>query len=238
MSRWRALLLVYDKIDVRLRVGRWRRKRFLHQLSEDEMEEAKNSFRQFPLLVEDLTENRAAVEYAIIHVERPLTTVSPLGRWSYWPGPADTREELDRYAASAIESVFIFWPQNDFVSGASIPSGGWGLGMGASNETNGATYATVANAPADVWRRPQIGEVWLHEWLHGVCYHFAQLGCAMPDGDADGGDRHGYVQSPTTGWTDYYRDLMNGCVEEGGVRKGIPANAWLIGASRRAIAAS
>ncbi len=39
---------------------------------------------------------------------------------------------------------------------------------------------------------------------------------AMADGDADGGDRHVYVQSPETGWTDFYRDLMTGQVREGG----------------------
>lgn len=52
---------------------------------------------------------------------------------------------------------------------------------------------------------PLKGEAWLHEWLHGVCVHFVQQGHQMPVGDADGADRHGYVCSPTTGWTDYYR---------------------------------
>ncbi|HEV3410736.1 MAG TPA: hypothetical protein VG095_10610, partial [Chthoniobacterales bacterium] len=126
MNRWRALLLVYDKLDVRVRVGRWRRKRFIHQLAEEEMEQAKDSFRHFPPLVAELTNGRTAVEYAIIHVERPLTSLSVLGLGGYWPGPADTREELDRYAASGVESVFVFWPQNDFAAGQSIPSGGWG----------------------------------------------------------------------------------------------------------------
>ena len=48
----------------------------------------------------------------------------------------------------------------------------------------------------------------LHEWLHGVCAYFAGLGYVMPDRDADGGARHGYIQSAVSGWTDYYRDLM------------------------------
>ena len=45
--------------------------------------------------------------------------------------------------------------------------------------------------------------------------------------DADGGELHGYVRSPTAGWTDYYRDLMSGTVLEGGKRLGIPADAWM-----------
>jgi hypothetical protein len=49
----------------------------------------------------------------------------------------------------------------------------------------------------------------------------------MPKRDADGGELHGYVRSPTAGWIDYYRDLMSGNVLEGGKRLGIPADAWM-----------
>jgi hypothetical protein len=84
--------------------------------------------------------------------------------------------------------------------------------MGASKWTNDATYAAIANAPSSAWRNEARGEVWLHEWLHGVCAHFAQRGHVMPERDADGGELHGYVRSPTAGWTEYYRDLMNGNV--------------------------
>jgi len=72
------------------------------------------------------------------------------------------------------------------------------------------------------------GEVWLHEWLHGVCNFFEIQGYKMPAGDADGGDRHGYIRSPETGWTGYYRDLMNGRVIEDGKPRGIPPHAWSI----------
>ena len=45
----------------------------------------------------------------------------------------------------------------------------WGLAIGPSDWSNGATYCTVGNAPVDGWNEPRPGEVWLHEWLHGVC---------------------------------------------------------------------
>jgi len=54
-----------------------------------------------------------------------------------------------------------------------------------------------------------------------------QRGHVMPERDADGGELHGYVRSPTAGWTDYYRDLMSGNVLEGGKRFGIPGDAWI-----------
>jgi hypothetical protein len=134
---------------------------------------------------------------------------------------------LDEFAPSGkYDSIFAFWPQRDLKNGTAVPCDAWGLAMGASKWTNDATYAAIANAPSSAWRNEARGEVWLHEWLHGVCAHFAQRGHVMPERDADGGELHGYVRSPTAGWTEYYRDLMNGNVLEEGKRFGIPSNAW------------
>ena len=58
----------------------------------------------------------------------------------------------------------------------------------------------------------------------------------MPDGDADGADRHGYVRSPKTGWTDYYRDLMTCNVNEDGrllVSQGMRGGWVLLECKRR-----
>jgi hypothetical protein len=235
MTIWRSLLLIYPRIDVRLD-GK-ARQHFTHVLSENEIQNAVQSFEKFPGLVKELTSDGAGIVSNIQRVDRCLTSVTPMGKATYWPSPDDTRKELDQFAPpGTYESIFVLWPQQNRQTGASIPWAGWGLGMRASNWSNGATYATVGNADAQVWEVPRPGEVWLHEWLHGVCAFFADQGHAMPEGDADGGGRHGYVQSPTTGWTDYYRDLMNGKVIEAGQPKGIPLHAWSQKPNRESLA--
>lgn len=221
MTIWRAVLIVYRSIDVSLP---GHRERFRNCLGDSEIAEAVASFEAFPALVSDLTGGRAGICTEIVDGDHPLTSLSALGTHGWWPAPEDTRTDFSRQRRC--HSIFVLWPANDFVNRTAIPSGGWGLGMGASSRTRGATYATVANAESWAWRIPCEGEVWLHEWLHGVCWHFARRGHRMPDGDADGADRHGYVRSPETGWTDYYRDLMNGNVIEQGEPVGIPAEAW------------
>jgi hypothetical protein len=227
MKIWRSLLLVYDAIDVQI----WNRagdsQRFVHSLTDREVRDGVNSFQEFPKLVEELTSRRASVRYEIHRVERCLTSLTEMGQGMYWPSPDDTREEIDRLAAvGSFDCVFVLWPQNNLQDGTSVRSAGWGLGMGASAWSNHATYATVGNTESWIWQIPIPGEVWLHEWLHGVCAYFASRGYLMPDGDADGGGRHGYVQSPVSGWTDFYRDLMTGKVLEAGVATGIPLDAW------------
>jgi hypothetical protein len=227
MTFWKSLLLIYRSIDVRCGSRQKRPKRFAYTLTEREIEDAIESFQRFPWLVEELTSERAGIEFQIIRADRSLTSVTLLGQETYWPSPDDTRPEIERFAPpGSYDSIFVFWPQRNLVDGASVPSGGWGLALAASPLSNDATYAAVANVELSTWQVPVIGEVWLHEWLHGACAFFARKGFSMPDGDADGGARHGYSRSPVSGWTVYYRDLMGGNVLENGKRTGIPLDAW------------
>lgn len=224
---WNSLLLIYDTIDVWLLDRPGSRQHFIHVLSNEEVQDGIRSFQHFPSLVKDLTTHRASIQYEIHRVERGLTSLTQMNNEMHWPSPTDTREEIDLFAApGTYDSIFVLWPQHNFSDRTSIRSAGWGLGMAASDWSNGATYATVANTASWRWQIPVVGEVWLHEWLHGVCAYFASLGYVMPAGDADGGARHGYIQSPVSGWTDYYRDLMTGKVLDAGRVTGIPLDAW------------
>jgi hypothetical protein len=222
MVTWRALLLVYRSIDL---PGDFR-----HTLSEGEVAAGVRSFARFPALATDLSGGEAGVTFEIAHAARPLATLTPMGEGIRWPSPDDTRPDMSRLAPpGAWDSLFVLWPQRDLATGAEVPTGGWGLAIGATEWSNGSTYATVANTTDAVWTRPVAGEVWLHEWLHGVCDHFALRGFEMPPGDADGGGRAGYAQSPTEGWTPYYRDLMTGGVRFEDRLAGIPPEAWRTG---------
>jgi hypothetical protein len=224
---WRAALLVYSAIDVRFLESAKKQQRFALSLTDAEVSDGVKSFKQFPGLVESLTSRKAIVRYQIHSVERTLASLTAMGEHVYWPSPDDTRKEIDRIAAPGLcDSIFVLWPQRNLFDGSLVPSAGWGLGMAACSWSNGATYAVVGNAESSVWQIPIVGEVWLHEWLHGVCAYFRDLGYRMPDGDADGGARHGYVQSQASGWTEYYRDLMSGNVRDEGAKTGIPLDAW------------
>ncbi len=227
MTIWRAVLLIYSAIDLRFLDSAKKLQRFAVSLTDTELSDGIRSFEQFPGLVESLTSRKATVRYQIHRVERTLVSLTAMGEHMYWPSPDDTRKEIDRIAASGLcDSIFVLWPQRNLFDGSFVPCAGWGLGMVASSWSNGATYAVVGNAESSVWQIPVVGEVWLHEWLHGVCAYFAELGYRMPDADADGGGDHGYVQSPVSGWTEYYRDLMSGNVRDKGAKTGIPRDAW------------
>jgi hypothetical protein len=210
MTLWRSLLLVYRE----LRVDPWH-----HRLTEPEVEWALASFRGLPLLVSACSEGAAALKHDIVHCQKPLTSLTKWGDNLWWPSPADTQQDF----RSGYHSVFVLWPQNQ--GDSHVPCGGWGLAVGPGEWTRGATYAAVANAAERVWKNEAQGEVWLHEWLHGVCDHVKEHGADLPVPDADGGGAHGYKRHPKRGWCDYYRDLMTGRVKG----KGITRRDWALG---------
>jgi hypothetical protein len=227
MSQWRTLLIVCRELDVRLPQGNGRKQRFHHHATESEIAEATASFLAFPGLAAELSSGHAKVIASVTESPLPLRTLTSMGAGYFWPSPDDVRASLDKLAPSgSFDSIFVFWPGTDAATGVKIPCRGWGLGMGASDWSNGATYAVVSNAPSWMWQREASGEVWLHEWLHGVCEHFRNKGHVMPERDADGAEVHGYARSDSEGWSAYYRDLMSGNVLEGDARRGIPSSAW------------
>ncbi|MDX2273228.1 MAG: hypothetical protein NW237_14945 [Cyanobacteriota bacterium] len=224
---WRALYLAYGAIDVSYRTEAGKRQHFRHRLAQGEIDKATQTFRRLPRLAWQASQGDAHVVADVIYCDRPLTSLTSMGSGRYWISPDDVRPEWHRYGNKHhYDSVFVLWPQSNLRTGEGIPSGGWGLAIGACDWTGGATYATVANGPEAWWEMPTVGEPWLHEWLHGVAAHYAGQGCLLPDGDADGADRHGYIRSATAGWLPYYQDLMTCQVIEAGQCKGIPRAAW------------
>src|SRR5262249_15174358 len=149
---WKALLLVYCELEVRLRVDGGKR-RFHHLASEREVADALDSFAGFPMLVSELTDGRAGMEYDIVRPVHALTSLMQESPCRFWPAPDDIRSDLDEFApAGEYNSIFVFWPQRNLKNGTAVPCDAWGLAMGANELTGGATYAAIANAPSSTWK--------------------------------------------------------------------------------------
>src|SRR4029077_20335115 len=160
MKIWKTLLLVYRELDVCLPVGRGsvepRRLRsseaqahFHHVATERELADAIHSFRGFPQLARELTNGAAVIEYEIVRPDHALTSLTRESSSRFWPSPVDIRSDLDELAPlGKYDSIFVFWPPRHLQHGTAVPWDAWGLAIGASNWTNGATYAAIANAPS------------------------------------------------------------------------------------------
>ena len=217
VSVWRVLLLVYPSIDAAFTDTDGTPKRLTYSMAPSEIGDAEQAFRQYAALAYTLSNGEVFIEPTIVHVNRPITTLTAMGTNLYWPSPVDTKTEIDRVApADKYDSILVLWPQTNSATGQSIPSSGWWLALGPDALVNGALYATVANAPGIAWSIPAVGEPWLQAWLSGAAAFYSSQGYRMPAGDVGGTLSHGYINSPELGWLSYYRDLMTGGVLENG----------------------
>ena len=231
LTTWNVLFLVYQSIDVNYTDGSGVQKQFQMTIPKDEFTHAITSIYDFPSLSYNLSENNVYTRFDTIIINTPIQRLSPIGSLGYWLSPEDIKEDINTFApVGRYDSIIAYWPGRNFQTGEGVANGYWGLGMMKNSASNGATFASIANAAIYWWGNPpRAGQVFLHEWLHGVCPFYSDKGFRMPSGDADGGGMHGYSDDPKTGYSMYYHDLMTGKVGDSGVLTGITPAAWQSG---------
>lgn len=188
-----------------------------------------NSFKNMAYLTIDGSGNTVFSSLDIKVVGRALETISPIFDHSYWVEPDDIQSDLDLYAPEGkYDSVHVVWNSGPMES-EYWGLGGMLLGTGPKKTTYSCLIAGAEWWWVDVNAVPvNIGGVFLHEWLHGVCAFYRSQGHAIPEGDADGAELHGYTNTTPEGWAPYYRDLMQGKVWEPSLGRyaGVGPRVW------------
>lgn len=179
-------------------------------------------FENFAKLTNELSGGAVKVVYDVVVVPRTLRRISPIYE-GYWVSPEDVKEDLKLYVPPGVyDAVFVVW-YSDAIDVKYF-------GLGGVFIDGEVIYSSIASLEEWAWRLgPKPGELFLHEWLHGVTFFFSSLGYDMPEGGPDGAEKHGYRWSPAEGWTPYYRDLMQGRVWEPKLNRytGITREMWL-----------
>jgi len=216
------LLMVYPNTDV-VYTKNGKTEKYTGTMSDNLKTTVVNAFLNLPQLIEDGSANMVSSVCDVIEIPHPITKITNIqGNYS-WLSYQNIQDDLQVYAPKAkYDSVHVVWNSGPI-------DAYWGLGGVFIND--GTTTFSSLIAGQEWWWMSEgedFGEPFLHEWLHGVCRFYANLGYLMPEEDADGAESHGYTKSPTEGWMSYYRDLMRGKVWEPKVSAytGITKEAW------------
>jgi hypothetical protein len=222
VAEYSHLLIIYRNIDVvYLKDGV--PQRFKGSISDGLKTAIVNAFKNLPDLIRDGSAGVASSTYEVVEIPRPITKITSLGGNYYWLSYQDIQSDLELYAPKGkYDSVHVIWNSGPI-------DAYFGMGGVFINDMT-TTFSSVIAGQEWWWEKDgkASGEVFLHEWLHAVCRFYANLGYPMPEGDADGADEHGYMESQTEGWMGYYRDLMRGQVWEPkqSTYTGITKEAW------------
>jgi hypothetical protein len=225
---WKMLILVYRNIDTDYVDIDGQTKHLTATMPQQEAQNMVQSFLNQPHRgnVYDFSDHLAELEANVLYVDRALTNLEPIAN-GFWPSPAVTQPELDQYAPDGLyDSVIVFWQASHPTTGQSIPTYGWGLGYWPGDYANGMTYASVFNLNW-VWTNDTCeGEVFLHEWLHGVTGFYMSLGFPFPYEDLHGAEEAGYTVDANGCWKPWLRDYMRGLVYENGQPKALVPATW------------
>jgi hypothetical protein len=231
---WKMLILIYPNIDTDYMEGGVAKHLTATMPAADVTSMRDDFMNNQPHRdhVYDYSDHTAEMEAHVIVVDHPLTNLEPIND-GYWPSPAVTAADLDLYApVGKYDSVIVFWQPSDPNTGQSLPTYGWGLGYWPGDYANGMTYATVFNIgwywPGDACH----GEVFMHEWLHGVTgFYKYHLGFPFNVDDLHGAEEAGYTWDFEEDgcWDNWLRDYMRGLVYEGGQRKALVPATWQSG---------
>ena len=215
---YKHLLLIYSSTNVTYLDGD-EEKTFIGNMSADLEETVINDFKNLPNLITDGSQGVVSSTYQIIEISHPVTKITSYPEGYYWLSPTDIAEDLELYAAVGIyDSVHVVWYSGPIKVN-------WGMG-GIFINKGTTTFSSIIAGQVSWYDSTH--QVFLHEWLHGVCAFYANLGYPMPALTADGGPSHGYNWTSTEGLMQYYRDLMRGLVWEPTLSEytGITKQAW------------
>ena len=226
---WKVLLLVYKKINFSYTDSNAQRIKHNGTLSNESITNALQSFKQFPALAYEYSGKETVIIYDIIHIDRFITKLA-----KYRSGYIADRDSISQdimqefITPGRYDSVIVHWPK-ELDNGDKLPNGG-ALAT-TSSIIKPYTFSEVssffrARPDTPAWVVSEIGEIWLHEWLHGASHFYTDKGYILPSGtddkgkiivkDADGGGGHNYpdprnpsqIDPNYPGWSKYYRDLM------------------------------
>jgi hypothetical protein len=239
---WKHLLLVYTEVDAIVDMEDGTTSRFQTTMPDENMRVAVGGFKNLPNLIYDASNGNVTATTEVVYLDHPLASlaygVTEEGTYNYRADPTSetVKADLATYAPEgAYDSVHVLWNNGEDGVSKKFLDTYYGLG-GYLLYGGTTTFDTVVCYEPWVWLDvgEAHGEVFLHEWLHGIESFMTTWGYTSDDFPVEGlhGQEHyGYKHSPPSGWMGWYGDFMQGKVwdNEQGRYLGVTEEMWAIG---------
>jgi hypothetical protein len=192
---------------------------------------------QTPDMVHDLTRGKVKFTPTVVVSSQPLRIFDPKRRDSAEFLGDEMINELATFAKPGdYDSVCYYFLHHDDSCGYRIPRAGYGVGYfsGANGIGMFAINSTSSMNPRD--------EIYLHEWMHGLDgYYGSKSGVRLPKGALHGSKNYDAHYSQAKAWRpqdtfrgymEWYKDILNCQVSDGGGLAGHGEVAWNHGPMR------
>lgn len=205
-NEWKFACFILENVDIKNVDGY----NVTLNMSQQDITEMKNNMQRFKTACEELSGYKMKVNYDIIEIDTPLTTLSKDPESGYYVAPKDVMNIIDPYLEKTeYDHIFICVRLGDMVTQTEYDWLGLGgmsyAGMGYSNirlPNDNKSYTYRYNALRNTF--PE--EVFLHEFLHTLERNQMSYGEDVPA--LHSYKEHGYKNEALIGQREWYRAYM------------------------------
>ena len=181
-------------------------------MSNDDIETMKDNMQRLKNTCKQISDNKMSIDYKIIEIDEPITSVSYDNEHGYYVDPVDVKDIIEKYMElDEYDHIFVAVRLGDMTN--EIPVYDWiGLGgmdyygIGFSNirlpNDNSKSYAYKYNQYLNTF--PE--EVFLHEFLHSLERNLIEYGYTIPA--LHDNEKYGYENQALVGLKNWYKDYM------------------------------
>ncbi len=219
-NEWNFVCFIFKNVDIENNSEGYN---VTLNMSQEDINEMKNNMNRFKNSCEELSGYNMRVNYDIIEINEPLTSLSYNEDSGYYVAPENVMNIIDPYLEEkSYDHIFLCVRLGDMITQTQYDWLGLGgisyKGMGFSNirlpnDTNSYTYQYITR------RNTFPEEVFIHEFLHSLERNQASYGYNVPALHDYG--LYGYKNEAVIGQREWYRDYMQKNIDSNGEKIGL-----------------
>lgn len=223
-NSWNFLALMYDNVDVNIEESKQKVKL---ELSNTDKEDIRLCLQRFKNSLTEMSEQKINVNYELIEMTKPITTMSYDKDNGYFVSPNDIKETIDTYTKTGkYDHVYVIFKTDNIKAKENVQIADW-IGLGGMEYRNiGYSNIRLPNDEENLIYKynyrynlfPE--EVFIHEFLHTLERNAQKYGYERPA--LHDYTNYGYKEEALIGQKKWYQDYMNQNITAGNQKIGLP----------------
>ena len=211
-SKWNFACFILKNVDVTLNQDGVQ-ERVQLSVTQDDLNLINEDMLRFKNTCEEFSYNQMQVDYDIIEINNPITSISYDEENAYYVNPTDVEALIDKYVKQKdYDHIFVVVRLGDQYNNVAIPVNDW-VGLGSMDYHNiGFANIRLQNNRKNYMYRYDSSvnqfpeEVFLHEFLHSLERNLIENGYDIPA--LHDNEKYGYKTTSLYGLSSWYRDYM------------------------------
>ena len=208
-TEWDFVCFIFKNLQVELNGQNYN-----ISMNKNDINQMKNGMERFETALENFSKGKIRVNYEVIEIDEPLTTLSYDEENAYYVRPENVSGILDKYLdQKEYDHIFAAVKLGDLSQNIEIPVNDW-IGLGGLNYENmGFSDIRLPNSESSYMYKYVVSvnefpeEVFVHEFLHTLERNAKELGYERPE--LHDYEKFGYKNERVIGLKKWYIDYMN-----------------------------